>query len=434
MDIEEALKKMAVRKKTISLVFIGHVDAGKSTTGGHILYLAGKIDKRTLDKYERESKEKNKESWYLSWALDSNPEERERGKTIEVAHASFETERYQVQMLDAPGHRMYVPGMIQGASQADVAVLLVSARQNEFEAGFEKSGQTREHIYLAKACGIQKICVLVNKMDDATVSWSEERYKYILNSTKKMLVSLFGKENVAYVPISGFHGDNIKERVSTEKCEWYKSCSFFEYIDNIEIKRNISSPMLATITESMKETAGTVILARIELGILDKGQVLIYPGAKKASVCSITKEEEDIDKASAGDTVRVKFKETEEISIGDFIAAPEYVGIQDSNYFMAQISVLGPKALITKGYSAMMHMGPRVTVISFGELYKKENEKIQRIKYAKAGERFICEILCSQVLPLEVFAPERRTGMFIIRSESVTIGFGKVLKIKRRRE
>lgn len=152
------------------------LDAGKSTIGGQIMSLTGMVDKRTLEKYEREAREKSRESWYLSWALDTNQEERDKGKTVEVGRAYFETEKKHFTILDAPGHKSFVPNMIGGAAQADLAVLVLSARKGEFETGFDRGGQTREHAMLAKTAGVKHLVVLVNKMDDPTVNWDENRF------------------------------------------------------------------------------------------------------------------------------------------------------------------------------------------------------------------------------------------------------------------
>ena len=163
-------------KEHLNIVFMGHVDAGKSTMGGHILLLTGMVDKRTMEKYEREAKELGRESWYLSWALDLNSEERAKGKTTEYGRGYFETEKRRYTILDAPGHKNFVPSMIGGASQADVGVLVISARKGEFETGFERGGQTREHAMLAKTAGVKKLIMVINKMDDQTVEWSKDRY------------------------------------------------------------------------------------------------------------------------------------------------------------------------------------------------------------------------------------------------------------------
>lgn len=180
------VKKIIIRRNfnhytNSILIYIS--DAGKSTIGGQIMALTGMVDKRTLEKYEREAKERSRETWYLSWALDTNQEEREKGKTVEVGRAYFETERKHFTILDAPGHKSFVPNMIGGAAQADLAVLVISARKGEFETGFDRGGQTREHAMLAKTAGVKHLVVLVNKMDDPTVEWDERRYnecRYII--------------------------------------------------------------------------------------------------------------------------------------------------------------------------------------------------------------------------------------------------------------
>ena len=171
----KTVESVSTEKEHVNIVFIGHVDAGKSTIGGQLMYLTNMVDKRTLEKYEKEAKEKNRETWYLSWCMDTNQEERDKGKTVEVGRAYFETEKKHFTILDAPGHKSYVPNMIGGASQADLAVLVISARKGEFETGFERGGQTREHAMLVKTAGVKHLVILINKMDDPTVKWSKER-------------------------------------------------------------------------------------------------------------------------------------------------------------------------------------------------------------------------------------------------------------------
>ena len=163
-------------REHLNVVFIGHVDAGKSTTCGNILVLTNTVDERTIAKYEREAKDKNRESWYLAYVMDTNDEERAKGKTVEVGRAHFNSAVKRYTILDAPGHKNYVPNMVVGAAQADIGVLIISARKGEFETGFDKGGQTREHAMLAKTLGVSTLIVAVNKMDDPTVSWDKARY------------------------------------------------------------------------------------------------------------------------------------------------------------------------------------------------------------------------------------------------------------------
>lgn len=196
-DIDDETLREMYGKEHVNVIFLGHVDAGKSTLGGSILVQTGMVDERTLEKYKRESKDAGRESWFLSWVLDLNKEERAKGKTVEVGRGFFETEKRRYSILDAPGHKTFVPNMIGGASQADVGVLVISARKGEYETGFEKGGQTREHAILAKTQGVNKLVVVVNKMDDQTVEWSEDRYK---QCTQKLTVFLKG---LGYNPATG---------------------------------------------------------------------------------------------------------------------------------------------------------------------------------------------------------------------------------------
>ena len=192
--------------------------------GGNLLFITGMVDKRTMEKYEKEAKEAGRESWYLSWALDSTPQERLKGKTVEVGRAFFETTARRYTILDAPGHKTFVPSMISGAAQADVAILVISARKGEFETGFEKGGQTREHVMLIKTAGVAKVVIAINKMDDPTVQWDQGRYEEIkIKLTPFIKGAGFNpKTDVTYLPVSAYTGANLKDRVSKSICPWYK--------------------------------------------------------------------------------------------------------------------------------------------------------------------------------------------------------------------
>ena len=192
--------------------------------GGNLLYITGMVDKRTMEKYEREAKDAGRESWYLSWALDSTPQERAKGKTVEVGRAYFETEKRRYTILDAPGHKTYVPSMISGAAQADVAILVISARKGEFETGFERGGQTREHIMLVKTAGVSRVVVVINKMDDPTVTWDKTRYDEIKDKLTPFIKSagFNPKSDVSFLPVSAYMGHNLKVRVSKSVCPWWE--------------------------------------------------------------------------------------------------------------------------------------------------------------------------------------------------------------------
>ena len=192
--------------------------------GGNILFLTGMVDKRTMEKYEREAEEAGRDSWYLSWALDSTPQERAKGKTVEVGRAYFETDSRRYTILDAPGHKTFVPSMISGAAQADVAVLVISARKGEFETGFEKGGQTREHIMLVKTAGVQKVVCVINKMDDSTVNWEKARFDEIKDKLTPFIraAGFNVKTDVNFIPVSAYTGANLKDRVSKAVCSWWE--------------------------------------------------------------------------------------------------------------------------------------------------------------------------------------------------------------------
>merc|ERR1712078_933948 len=208
-------------KTHINVVVIGHVDSGKSTTTGHLIYKCGGIDKRTIEKFEKEAAELGKGSFKYAWVLDKLKSERERGITIDIALWKFETPKYYVTVIDAPGHRDFIKNMITGTSQADCAVLIVAAGVGEFEAGISKNGQTREHALLAYTLGVKQMIVAVNKMDSTEPKYSENRFKEIVKEVSSYVKKIgYNPKSIAFVPISGWHGDNMIE--ATSNMPWYK--------------------------------------------------------------------------------------------------------------------------------------------------------------------------------------------------------------------
>jgi peptide chain release factor subunit 3 len=260
-------------RKPVTIVFIGHVDAGKSTISGSILYKTGQIDERTIDKYKREAKTNNRESWFMAYIMDINDEEKERGKTFEVGKAFFETANKRFTILDAPGHASFVPNMLQGACQADYAGLVISAKVGEFEAGFEKDGRTKEHALLAKSLGIHKLVVIVNKMDEDSVKWSKDRYDQI---KKDLSVFLKGcgynlEKQVFWLPMSGLTGEGLMDPISTHKCPWYEGPTLLDLLDSLELpQRNESGAVRVPILDRYKET-GVYLLGKIESGTVKYG-------------------------------------------------------------------------------------------------------------------------------------------------------------------
>lgn len=263
-------------KMHVNIVFIGHVDAGKSTMGGNLLYLSGMVDQRTMEKYERESKAAGRESWALSWALDSTIQERDKGITVEVGRAFFETSSRRYTILDAPGHKNFVPNMISGAAQADIALLVISARKGEFETGFEKGGQTREHAMLVRTAGVQRLIVVVNKMDDPTVQWSQERYKEIVDKmTPFIRTTGFSNKMVTYIPVSAFTGANLKEAVGKKACPWHSGPPLLTLLDDIPLTdRDVHAPLTMPVSEKYADM-GTMVVGKIETGRLRKGSELM---------------------------------------------------------------------------------------------------------------------------------------------------------------
>ncbi|XP_045535534.1 eukaryotic peptide chain release factor GTP-binding subunit ERF3A isoform X1 [Papilio machaon] len=426
------------KKEHVNVVFIGHVDAGKSTIGGQIMSLTGMVDKRTLEKYEREAREKSRESWYLSWALDTNQEERDKGKTVEVGRAYFETDKKHFTILDAPGHKSFVPNMIGGAAQADLAVLVISARKGEFETGFDRGGQTREHAMLAKTAGVKHLVALVNKMDDPTVAWEEKRYNEcrdkILPYLKKL--GFNPAKDLSFLPVSGQTGQGLLERVSEEICPWYRGPSFIQLIDELpSLNRKMDGPFIMPVVDKYKDM-GTVLMGKVEAGTTRKSSTLfLMPNRVQVTVDQLWSDDIEVTSIGPGENVKVKLKgiEEEDVSPG-FVLCDTVDPITTGRVFDAQVVILEHKSIICAGYSAVMHIhcaAEEVTVKALICLVdKKTGEKSKtRPRFVKQDQVAIMRIECAGVICLEPFKKFAQMGRFTLRDENKTIAIGKVLKV-----
>lgn len=437
-------------KRHLNIVFMGHVDAGKSTIGGHLLFLTGMVDQRTMEKYEKEAKEQNRESWYLSWALDTDEKERAKGKTVECGRAFFETKSSRFTILDAPGHKNYVPSMISGASQADVGILVISARRGEFETGFEKGGQTREHAVLAKTVGIKRLVVAINKMDDQTVQWDKARYDECCSKLLPFLkqCGYNSKTDLTFCPISGFTGQNLKDPIrdgSVEAAKWYQGEALLEILDNLDFSSSSSSgadeqlqlaPFMFPISEKYKDM-GTIVSGKIESGRVRKGKtVLIMPARKKCEVSAVFDEQdEEVSGAIAGLNCRLRLKNIEEEEIlPGYIACDPKHPVKSVLSFEAQLMILEHKNIICAGYSAVMHVHASVCEVTIDSLLhlidKKTNRRSKRPPmFAKKGQIVQVKIQLDAPCCMETFADYPQLGRFTLRDESKTIAMGKVTKL-----
>src|SRR3972149_4718608 len=292
-------------KPHLNLVIMGHVDHGKSTTTGHLFYLTGTVDERQIKQYEDEAKKMGKETFKFAWIVDKLKEERERGLTIDLAFMKFETPKFFFTVIDAPGHRDFVKNMVTGASQADGAVLFVSAKRGEFEAGIGPGGQTREHAFLAFTLGVRQLAVAINKMDDASVNWSEDRYNEVKNEIGRLLKTVgYNVDKIPFVPTSGWTGDNLVK--PSEKMPWYKGPTLLAALDVFEVPpKRTNKPLRLPVQDVYTITGvGTVPVGRIETGVLKPDTKIIFmPANKVGEVKSIEMHHETLTQAVPGDNV-----------------------------------------------------------------------------------------------------------------------------------
>merc|ERR1712159_828451 len=307
---ERISNTMGKEKTHVNLVVIGHVDSGKSTTTGHLIYKCRGIDKRTIEKFEKEAAEMGKGPFKYAWVLDKLKAERERGITIDIALWKFETPKYYFTIIDAPGHRDFIKNMITGTSQADVALLVVASGQGEFEAGISKEGQTREHALLSFTLGVKQMIVGVNKMDDGSVMYAQARYDEIKEEVTSFLKKVgYKPAKIPFVPISGWVGDNMIER--SENMGWYKGPTLLEALDAVNPpKRPVDKPLRLPLQDVHKIGGiGTVPVGRVETGVLKPGMVVTFaPAQVTTEVKSVEMHHTSMPQAVPGDNVGFNVK------------------------------------------------------------------------------------------------------------------------------
>ncbi|KAM7136669.1 HBS1-like protein isoform 2-T2 [Molossus nigricans] len=439
IDVKAELEKRQGGKQLLNLVVIGHVDAGKSTLMGHMLYLLGNVNKRTMHKYEQESKKAGKASFAYAWVLDETGEERERGVTMDVGMTKFETTTKVITLMDAPGHKDFIPNMITGAAQADVAVLVVDASRGEFEAGFETGGQTREHGLLVRSLGVTQLAVAVNKMDQ--VNWQQERFQEITGKLGHFLKQAgFKESDVAFIPTSGLSGENLITRSqSSELTKWYKGLCLLEQIDSFKPpQRCVDKPFRLCVSDVFKDQgSGFCVTGKIEAGYIQTGdRLLAMPPNETCTAKGITLHDEPVDWAAAGDHVSLTLVGMDiiKINVGCIFCGPKEP-IKACTRFRARILIFNIEIPITKGFPVLLHYQtvsePAVIKRLISILNKSTGEVTKKKpKLLTKGQNALVELQTQRPVALELYKDFKELGRFMLRYSGSTVAAGVVTEIK----
>jgi len=434
-------------KTHINIVVIGHVDSGKSTTTGHMIYQCGGIDKRTIEKFEKEAQEMGKGSFKYAWVLDKLKAERERGITIDIALWKFETPKFYVTIIDAPGHRDFIKNMITGTSQADCGVLIIAAGTGEFEAGISKNGQTREHALLAYTLGVKQLIVGVNKMDSTEPPYSQARFEEITKEVSNFIKKVgYNPAAVAFVPISGWHGDNMLN--TSANMSWYKGweitrkegnakgTTLLEALDAIiPPARPTDKPLRLPLQDVYKIGGiGTVPVGRVETGIIKPGMVITFaPNQLTTEVKSVEMHHEALSEAVPGDNVGFNVKN---VSVKDIKRG--YVASDSKNKpafaakdFTAQVIVLNHPGQICNGYSPVLDCHTAHIACKFNEIKEKVDRRTGKAvetnpKSIKSGDAAIVELIPSKPMCVEAFSDFPPLGRFAVRDMRQTVAVGVI--------
>jgi elongation factor 1-alpha len=429
---------MPKEKIHVSIVVIGHVDAGKSTTTGHLIYKCGGIDKRTIEKFEKEAAELGKASFKYAWVLDNLKAERERGITIDIALWKFETPKYQFTVIDAPGHRDFIKNMITGTSQADVAVLVIDSAPGGFEGGWATDGQTKEHALLAFTLGVTQMIVALNKMDSA--DYKEERYKDIKDEVSGYLKKIgYKPAKMNFVPISGWVGDNMIER--SDKMPWYKGPIFLDALDSVkEPERPTDKPLRLPLQDVYKIGGiGTVPFGRVETGVIKPAMVVQFgPTGLTTEVKSVEMHHEQLPQAVPGDNVGFNCKN---VSVKDIKRG--YVCSDSKNdpalgaiNFSSHVMIMSHPGQITNGYCPVFDCHTSHIATKFKNIDQKMDRRSGKVleenpQFVKSGDA--CMVTCEPTKPMvvESFQNYPPLGRFAVRDMRQTVAVGVIKEVNK---
>ncbi len=424
---------MAKTKPVINVAFVGHVDHGKSTTIGHLMYASGKLPETELAKLRAEAQKHGKIGFEFAYYMDRFKEERERGVTIDLSYEKLITNKYEVTIIDAPGHRDFVKNMITGASQADSAFLVVAAGPG---AGVQP--QTKEHVWLLRTMGVGEIAVLINKMD--LVGYKQEEFEKVKGDVSKVLKEAGYKiDQIQFIPISGFKGDNLIKK--SDNLSWFKGPTLLEQFDNFKLpEKPTNLPLRMPIQDVYEITGiGTVPVGKIETGVMKPGQkIMVLPGRTgkgiQGEVKTIEMHHEQLPQAEPGDNVGINLRGVgkKDIARGDVICdANNLPSVVEE--FVAQIAVISHPTVIAKGYTPVFHVHTAQVPCQFIELIEKtsvDGKKESNPDFLKNGDVAKVRIKPIGNLVLETQAKNPHMARFAIRDAGATVAAGVCIELK----
>lgn len=419
---------MADKKPHINLVFIGHVDHGKSTTVGRLLFDTNSIDEAELNRHKKEAQELGKAGFEFAFVMDKVKEERERGVTINLAYKKFETQKNYFTIIDAPGHKDFIKNMITGTSQADAAVLVVAANDGIME-------QTREHLFLAKTLGIPQIMIAVNKMD--MVNYDQAKFNAVKEDMSKLLTSVGYKvDEVKFIPIASLKGDNVAKK--SENMSWYTGPTLLEALDTFKPgEKPTNLPLRMPIQDVYTiKGIGAVPVGRIETGIMKVGQkVVVMPSGKQGEIKSIEMHHEQMQQAEPGDNIGINIRGIgkEDIRRGDVLgdaANPPKVVKE----FQAQIIVLSHPTVITAGYCPVFHVNTAQVSCTIKKIDKKIDPRTgatvqESPDFIKPGDAAIITVEPTRPLVIEEADKNPQMSKLAIRDMGRTVAAGRCIKV-----